>query len=315
VIPVADLPSAIVRVRVLGSAAGGGFPQWNCNCRNCDGLRRGRIRARPRTQSSIAVSADGRSWILFDASPDILTQLQAFPEAQPARAIRDTALLGIVLTDSQVDHTTGLLMLREGSPLKVYCTDSVHDDLSTANPIFGILGHYCGVEWRRLHVRDTASFHVEGADGLSLSAVPLLSKAPPYSSHRHDPHEGDTLGLQVTDDATGRTMFYAPGLGRIEPHLRIILERADCLLVDGTFWSDGEMIDLNIGDKRAHDMGHLPQSGQGGMIEVLAGYPRARKILIHINNTNPILDEDSPERAQLASAGIEVAHDGMDFVV
>ena len=278
-------------------------------------MRHGRIRARPRTQSSIAVSADGRSWILFDASPDILTQLQAFPEAQPARAIRDTALLGIVLTDSQVDHTTGLLMLREGSPLKVYCTDSVHDDLSTANPIFGILGHYCGVEWRRLHVRDSASFHVEGADGLSLSAVPLLSKAPPYSSHRHDPHKGDTLGLQVTDDATGRTMFYAPGLGRIEPHLRIILERADCLLVDGTFWSDGEMIDLNIGDKRAHDMGHLPQSGQGGMIEVLAGYPRARKILIHINNTNPILDEDSPERAQLASAGIEVAHDGMDFVV
>jgi pyrroloquinoline quinone biosynthesis protein B len=261
------------------------------------------------------VSADGASWILFDASPDILAQLQAFPEAQPARAIRDTALLAIVLTDSQVDHTTGLLMLREGKPLKVYCTDSVHDDLSTANPIFGILGHYCGVEWRRLHVRDTASFHVEGADGLSLSAVPLLSKAPPYSSHRHDPHEGDTLGLQVTDDATGRTMFYAPALGRIEPHLRIILERADCLLVDGTFWSDGEMIDLNIGDKRAHDMGHLPQSGQGGMIEVLAGYPRARKILIHINNTNPILDEDSPERAQLASAGIEVAHDGMDFVV
>jgi pyrroloquinoline quinone biosynthesis protein B len=278
-------------------------------------MRRGRIRARPRTQSSIAVSADGQSWILIDVSPDILTQLHAFPEAQPARATRDTAIVGIVLTDSQVDHTTGLLMLREGQPLKVYCTDSVHVDLSTTNPLFGILGHYCGVEWRRLHVRDSTCFYVEGADGLSLNAVPLLSKAPPYSSHRHDPHEGDTLGLQVTDEATGRTMFYAPGLGRIESHLRAILERADCLLVDGTFWSDGEMIDQNIGDKRAHDMGHLPQSGQGGMIEVLTGYPHGRKILIHINNTNPILDEDSPERAQLASAGIEVAHDGMDFVV
>ena len=261
------------------------------------------------------MSADGASWILFDASPDILAQLQAFPEAQPARAIRDTALLGIVLTDSQVDHTTGLLMLREGSPLKVYCTDSVHDDLSTANPLFGILGHYCGVEWRQIHVRDTASFHVEGADGLSLRAVPLLSKAPPYSTHRHDPHEGDTLGVEVTDAKTGRTLFYAPGLGRIESHLPAVFERADCLLVDGTFWSDDEMIRLDIGAKRAHDMGHLPQSGRGGMIEVLAGYPRARKILIHINNTNPILDEDSPERAQLASAGIEVAHDGMDFVV
>jgi pyrroloquinoline quinone biosynthesis protein B len=261
------------------------------------------------------VSADGASWILFDASPDILAQLQAFPDAQPARAIRDTAIAGIVLTDSQVDHTTGLLMLREGKPLKVYCTDSVRDDLSTANPLFGILRHYCGVEWRRLQVRDMTRFQVDGADGLSLSAVPLESKAPPYSSHRHDPHEGDTLGLQVTDEASGTTLFYAPGLDRIEPHLRVIFENADCLLLDGTFWSDGEMIDLNIGDKRAHEMGHLPQSGEGGMIEVLAVYPRARKILTHINNTNPILDEDSPERAQLASAGIEVAHDGMDFVV
>jgi pyrroloquinoline quinone biosynthesis protein B len=315
VIPAVALFSALVKVRVLGSAAGGGFPQWNCNCRNCDGLRRGRIRARPRTQSSIAVSADGKSWILFDASPDILTQLLAFPEAQPARAIRDTAIAGIVLTDSQVDHTTGLLMLREGKPLKVYCTDSVHDDLSTTNPLFGILGHYCGVEWRRLHFRDTTSFHVEGAEGLSLRAVPLESRAPPYSTHRHDAHQGDSLGLQVTDKATGTTLFYAPGLGRIEPHLRLVFEDADCLLLDGTFWSDDEMIRLAISDQRAHDMGHLPQSGQGGMIDVLAGYPDARKILIHINNTNPILDEDSAERAQLASAGIEIAHDGMELVV
>jgi pyrroloquinoline quinone biosynthesis protein B len=169
-----------VKVRVLGSAAGGGFPQWNCNCRNCDGLRRGRINARSRTQSSIALSADGASWILVDASPDILMQLQAFPQAQPARAIRDSAIVGIVLTDSQVDHTTGLLMLREGRPLQVHCTDSVHDDLRTANPLFGILGHYCGVEWRRLETRDTARFQVEGAEGLSLRAVPVASKGPPY---------------------------------------------------------------------------------------------------------------------------------------
>jgi pyrroloquinoline quinone biosynthesis protein B len=261
------------------------------------------------------VSADGANWILVDASPDILAQLRSFPEAQPARAIRDTAFVGIVLTDSQVDHTTGLLMLREGMPLKVYCTDPVREDLSTANPLFGILSHYCGVAWRRLAVRDAVSFHVEGAEGLSLRAVPLMSKAPPYSTHRHDPHEGDTLGLHVTDEVTGRTLFYAPGLGRIEPHLRGIFEDADCLLVDGTFWSDAEMIELGITDKRAQDMGHLPQSGRGGMIEALAGCPRARKVLIHINNTNPILDEDSGERAQLAAAGIEVAHDGMEIVV
>jgi pyrroloquinoline quinone biosynthesis protein B len=306
---------SIVKVRILGSAAGGGFPQWNCNCRNCDGVRSGRIRARPRTQSSIAVSADGASWILFDASPDILTQLQAFPQAQPARAIRDTAIVGIVLTDSQVDHTTGLLMLREGRPLQVYCTDSVHDDLTTANPLFGILGHYCGVEWRRLELRDSGRFHVEGADGLSIRAVPLMSRAPPYSPRRHDPHQGDTLGLQVTEEATGRTLFYAPGLGEMEPHLSVIFEGADCLLLDGTFWGDDEMIRQNVGDKRAQDMGHLPQSGRGGMIEVLADYPHARKVLVHINNTNPILDEDSAERTKLVAAGIEVAHDGMELVV
>jgi pyrroloquinoline quinone biosynthesis protein B len=261
------------------------------------------------------VSDDGASWILVDASPDILAQYQAFPQAQPARAIRDTAIVGIVLTDSQIDHTTGLLMLREGRPLQVYCTDPVHDDLSTVNPLFGILGHYCGVERRRLDTRDAADFHVEGADGLSLRAVPLASKAPPYSTHRHDPHEGDTVGLLVTDEVTSRTLFYAPGLGRMEQHLRAIFERADCLLVDGTFWSEDELIRLHISDQRAQDMGHLPQSGPAGMIDVLGGYPLARKVLVHINNTNPILGEDSPERAQLAAAGIEVAHDGMELVV
>jgi pyrroloquinoline quinone biosynthesis protein B len=278
-------------------------------------LRRGRIRARPRTQSSIAVSADGASWILFDASPDILTQYRAFPQAQPARAIRDTAVVGVVLTDSQIDHTTGLLMLREGRPLQVYCTDAVHDDLSTVNPLFGILGHYCGIEWRRLDLRDAMGFHVEGAGGLSLRAVPLVSKAPPYSVHRHNPIAGATVGFHVTDDATGRTLFYAPGLGRMEAHLHSIFERADCLLVDGTFWSEDELIRLQISNKCAQDMGHMPQSGPEGMIDVLANYPRARKVLVHINNTNPILDEDSAERAQLTAAEIEVAHDGLELLV
>jgi len=304
-----------VRVRVLGSAAGGGFPQWNCNCGNCDGLRQGRIRASPRTQSSIAVSVDGTNWILVDASPDILTQLAAFPEAQPARRIRDTAIAGVVLTDSQLDHTTGLLMLREGRSLQVYCTDSVHNDLSTGNPLFHLLRHYCGVEWRRVGTEGEGRFRVGGVPGLSLYAVPLVSKAPPYSRHRRDSHEGDTVGLHVTDDATGRTFFYAPGLGMMEPHLHAIFERVDCLCVDGTFWSSDELIRLGVSDLHAQDMGHLPQSGRGGMIELLAAYPRARKVLAHINNTNPILDEDSPERAQLMDLGIEVAHDGMELVI
>lgn len=304
-----------MRVHVLGSAAGGGFPQWNCNCANCDGLRHRRIRARPRTQSSIAVTSDSANWILVDASPDILSQLRALPELQPARAVRDTGIVGVVLTDSQIDHTTGLLMLREGAPLRVYCTEEVRDDLTRFNPLFGILDHYCGVLWQRLDTEDGERFRVTDADGLSLRAIPLASKAPPYSPHRNAPHAGDTLGVEVTDERTGRTLFYAPGLRRIEPSVRAAFERADCLLVDGTFWSEDEMVRLGIGDKHAEDMGHLPQSGTGGMIEVLTTYARPRKVLTHINNTNPILDEDSPERARLAAAGIEVAYDGMELVL
>jgi pyrroloquinoline quinone biosynthesis protein B len=304
-----------VIVHVLGSAAGGGFPQWNCNCRNCDGLRRGRIKAVPRTQSSIAVSADGASWALFNASPDILAQLRTFPEAQPARAVRDTAIVAVVLVDSQIDHTTGLLMLREGRPLTVYSTDCVRDDLTTGNPLFSVLDHYCGVAWQPMSTGANAFFRINGLSGLAFRAVALASKAPPYSAHRLAPREGDNVGMVVRDEATGRTLFYAPGLGQMESHLGPVFENASCLLLDGTFWTDDEMIRAGIADKQARDMGHLPQSGPGGMLEVLSHYARPRKVLIHINNTNPILDEDSPERAQLSAAGIEVACDGMRLVV
>jgi pyrroloquinoline quinone biosynthesis protein B len=304
-----------VIVHVLGSAAGGGFPQWNCNCRNCDGLRQGRINARARTQSSIAVSADGGNWVLCNASPDILAQLRGFPPLQPARAVRDTAIVGVVLVDSQIDHTTGLLMLREGKPLRVYATDSVREDLTTGNPVFKLLEHYCGIDWQRMGTGPEAGFRIDGVSGLQFRALALVSKAPPYSPHRQQPREGDNVGILVRDEASGRTLFYAPGLGAFEPQLAPIFATADCLLVDGTFWSDDEMVRLQISAKRAQEMGHLALSGPGGMIEVLGAYPHPRKVLIHINNTNPILDEDSRERAELAAAGIEVAHDGMDIVL
>lgn len=302
-------------VHVLGSAAGGGFPQWNCNCRNCDGLRRGSLNAKARTQSSIAVSADGGNWVLLNASPDILQQLRSFPPFQPARAVRDTALAAVVLVDSQIDHTTGLFMLREGRPLRVYATECVREDLTTGNPVFKILDHYCGIVWERMGTEAEAQFEIEGVPKLVFRAVALVSKAPPYSPHREHPRPGDNVGILVRDDASRRTLFYAPGLGQIEPRLEAIFGAADCLLVDGTFWSDDEMIREQISAKRARDMGHLSLSEPGGMIDVLSRYPRPRKVLIHINNTNPILDEDSPERARLSASGIEVAHDGMDIVL
>jgi pyrroloquinoline quinone biosynthesis protein B len=303
-----------MRVRVLGSAAGGGFPQWNCNCRNCEGLRQGRVRAAARTQSSIAVTGDSRSWVLCNASPDILTQLKAFPAAQPGRAIRDTGLAAVVLVDAQVDHTTGLVMLREGKPLEIWCSARVEEDLMTGYPILPILRHYCGVHTHRLPFAPEP-FTIPKAPGLRFTAVPLKSKAPPYSPHREAPGEGDNIGLRVEDTATGRNLFYAPGFGEMEPHLAPYLAQADCLMLDGTFWTDDEMLRLGIAPKGARELGHLPQSGPGGMLELLAPLARPRKILIHINNTNPILNEDSPQRRELDAHGIEVSYDGMDITL
>ena len=232
---------------------------------------------------------------------------------QPARAIRDTGLVGIILIDAQIDHTTGLLMLREGTQKReIYCTDMVKNDLTSGNPLFNILGHYCGVNWHQVPI-DGQSFEIPGAANLRFTAFPLKSKAPPYSQHRYDSHVGDTIGVRVEDTRTGKNLFYAPGLGEIEPHLPPLFENADCVMVDGTFWTNTEMIDLGLMDKTARDIGHLPQSGAGGMMEVLSGFAKPRKVLIHINNTNPILNEDSPERAQLGAAGIEVSYDGMEI--
>ena len=305
-----------MRIRVLGSAAGGGFPQWNCNCPNCDGVRKGTINAKRRTQSSIAVSSNDVDWLLFNTSPDILTQFQQFPESQPARSIRDTAFKSIVLLDAQIDHTTGLFMLRESkTPLNIYCTDMVYEDLTTGNPIFKILEHYCGVNWHQIHTTEDNAFVPEGISNIKVKAIPLSSKAPPYSPHRHDPHEGDNLGILLEDLTTGEKTFYAPGLGQIESHIKPYMEEADCLLVDGTCWTNDEMKSLGIANKMSLDMGHLPQSGPGGMIEVLRPLPAKKKVLIHINNTNPILREDSEQRGQLTQEKIEVAYDGMDFVV
>jgi pyrroloquinoline quinone biosynthesis protein B len=310
----------VILIQVLGSGAGGGFPQWNCNCHNCSRLRKGEFKGQARTQSSIAASTNGTDWVLFNTSPDILKQLQAFPAIQPGRALRDTGIRGIVLIDSQIDHTTGLLMLREHhQPLEVYCTESVYHDLTTYNPLFKVLDHYCTVNWHPIQLprEDTPgkAFLVEGIEGLRLVPIPLRSKAPPYSPHRHHYHVGDTIGVQIEDLTTKKNLFYAPGLGQIETHILPLMEEANCLLVDGTFWSEDEMQRKGIAKKHAAEMGHLPQSGQRGMMNIMASLTKPRKVLIHINNTNPILDEESPERAQLEDAGIEVAFDGMEIIL
>jgi pyrroloquinoline quinone biosynthesis protein B len=304
-----------MRIHVLGSAAGGGFPQWNCNCPNCAAFRAGTLRARARTQSSIAITAAGADWVLFNASPDILAQIRTFPELQPARAVRDTAIAAIVLIDGQIDHTTGLLMLREGKPLEIYCTDVVHKDLTRGNPVFGILGHYCGVSRHRIET-DATPFAIPAAPGLEFQAITLRSKAAPYSPHRDNPQPGDNIGVTIRDTLTERRLFYAPGLGEIEPHVWEAMRLADCVMVDGTFWDEHEMVKLGISTKRAREIGHLPQSGPGGMMEWLGKLPqKTRKVLIHINNTNPILDDEGAQRRELSASGIEVAYDGMELTL
>lgn len=302
-----------MKIRVLGAGAGGGFPQWNCNCHNCSGVRKGSLKATPRTQSSIAVSSNGEHWVLFNASPDIRTQLEHFPAAHPKQGIRDSGIKAIILIDSQIDHTTGLLMLRESTlPLEIWCSEMVRQDLSTGFPLFDMLKHYCGVNHHAVPL-DGSGFSIPGINDLRFHSHSLKSKAPPYSPHRHDPHDGDNIGVVIEQVSTGKTLYYAPGLGEIEPHVKSAIETSDCVLVDGTFWQHDEMERAGISTKRALEMGHLPQSGKGGMMETLANAPGARKIVIHINNTNPILDEDSPERKMLTTAGIEVAFDGLEI--
>ncbi len=298
-------------IQILGSAAGGGFPQWNCNCRNCRGVRAGTLRAQPRTQSSIALSDDGEHWILCNASPDIRVQLESFPTLQPARKLRDTAIGAVILLDSQIDHTTGLLSLREGCPHQVWCTEMVHQDLSSGFPLFPMLSHWNGGLQHNLITLDGEPFSIPACPGLRITAIALRSSAPPYSPHRGNPHPGDNIGLFVEDTRSGRSLFYAPGLGQVDDSLMAWMGRADCLLVDGTLWRDDEMRVCEVGDKLGREMGHLAQSGPGGMIEVLDSLAGPRKVLIHINNTNPILDVDSTERAILAEHDIEVAWDGM----
>lgn len=301
-------------IRILGSAAGGGFPQWNTNVGLNRRFHEGNTRASARTQSSIAVSADGERWLLVNASPDVRQQVLDFPELRPAAETRGTGVAAILLMDSQIDHTAGLLMLREGEPLPIWSTRPVFEDLTTGLPLLNVLDHFCGAKW---HEIDTAapSFAIDGLAGLSFRAVELSSAAPPYSPHRNDPHPGDNIGLLVRDDATGGTLFYAPGLGTPDESIAAIARDADCLLVDGTFFTETEMIDQGVGVKPAAAMGHLPQSGDDGMLAWLAQFPDTRRVLIHINNTNPILDPDSDARAVVEDADVEVSYDGMEIRV
>ncbi|MBU2979261.1 pyrroloquinoline quinone biosynthesis protein PqqB [Alteromonas sp. C1M14] len=303
-----------MHIRVLGAGAGGGFPQWNCHCRNCKGVRSGSIEAKARTQSSIAVSANGKDWVLINASPDIRQQINQTPALWPQCETqqRGTAIRSIILTDSQIDHTTGLLTLREGLPLPVYCTDVVYEDLTEAFPLFPMLKHWNGgLQRRPIDTDEKAAFTPEGAEGLIFKPIVLASNAPPYSAYRDNIVPGNNIGLHIEDTHTGEIVFYAPGCVQASPLVERTLAQAQCVLFDGTLWLDDEMITNGFSQRLGTQMGHMPVNGEDGAVALLNRFAIKRKILIHINNTNPVLDESSDAHQYLLDNDIELAYDGM----
>jgi pyrroloquinoline quinone biosynthesis protein B len=269
-----------VRVRVLGSAAGGGFPQWNCHCDTCEAAREG-VRARPRTQSSLAIRGDDGPWFLVNASPDLRQQLETLSRGR-VNGIRASPIAGVLVTDAEIDHTAGLLLLRESpAPIRVFGDPGIEQALH--DTLLAMLGRFCGVDWQPL----------EPGRELALEGFTV---------------ERFASGLTFRDGAA--VVTYAPALARIDDDVAARFAASDLVLVDGTFWTEDEIPRLGISTRAASDMGHVPLSG--GTLDLLAKLERPRKVLVHINNTNPILLEDSPEREQVNRAGVEVAYDGLE---
>jgi pyrroloquinoline quinone biosynthesis protein B len=305
-----------VQLVVLGAAAGGGFPQWNGNDEAARRARAGDPKAPPRTQSSLAVSADGERWVVINASPDIRQQIEATPALHPRRGKRDSPIASVVLTNGDVDHIAGLLTLRENHPLAVYATARVLAILSE-NSIFSVLDPAC-VDRRRIAPGET----FEAADregrgtGVRIEAFPVPGKV---ARHREDPSAGpdfgtapeDTIGLSISSRNSDAACFYIPGCAALSPALAERLRGAPLLLFDGTLFRDDEMLAAGVGAKTGRRMGHISVSGPDGAVAACAPLGIARKIFVHVNNTNPILLADTPERAEVEAAGWEVAYDGM----
>ena len=295
-------------VRILGSAAGGGYPQWNCNCHVCAAARNGGGRATPRTQSSIAVRADDGPWFLVNASPDLRQQLAELPGVA-TDSLRITPVAGVILTDAEIDHTAGLLLMRESNvPLEIYSSEAVRHALTEHYPVLTMLDRYCGVRWSRLDPGD----RIVLGGSLEIEAFRTGGDPPLYLVG--DPHGITSMGLTIHDRFSGGTLTYAPALEAVDDALIARLRSSDTVMVDGTFWTADELVSLGLAERDAHAMGHMPLSGPDGTLAVLESLP-ARAILVHINNTNPILLDDSAEHAAVTAGGVGIATDGMEIAL
>jgi pyrroloquinoline quinone biosynthesis protein B len=280
----------LIRIHILGCAAGGGLPQWNCACANCVAARSGKIA--PQTQSSIAISSEtSREWFLINASPDLTRQIESTTQLQPRHgSLRNTPVAGVFLTNADIDHALGLLLLRQQeTPLVVYAAEETQTALAWVE---NVLVRFCGIEWRKI---DADFQSLRGS--LAFRAIEL-----PRS-----------VAFQFRDDSSGATALFAPSVGELSKELQNAVHASDVVLFDGTFWSDGEVRVVRPGARTAREMNHLPISD--GSLGLLHQSPARRKIYTHINNTNPILMPGTRERAQVEQAGIEVARDGLEITL
>ncbi|SDG10569.1 pyrroloquinoline quinone biosynthesis protein B [Limimonas halophila] len=305
-----------MRAIVLGSAAGGGFPQWNCGCGNCARAWRGDPDAVPRTQSALAVTADERRWLLLNASPDLRQQILTTPALHPRSAPRGSPIAAVAVTNADVDHLAGLLTLRESQPLALYGTARAHAAL-TGSPVFEVLDR-ATVSRRELPLEATTPVHdAEGAGiGLWLTAFAVPGKVARYLETGDDPaalagSPGDTIGLAVAD-ADGRRMVYIPGCAAVDQRVTRRVAGAEALFFDGTLYRDDELIRAGLGAKTGARMGHVPVAGPGGSMAALADVKVRRRVYVHVNNSNPMIRADTPERAEVEAAGWTVAFDGLE---
>jgi pyrroloquinoline quinone biosynthesis protein B len=301
-----------MRIRILGSAAGGGVPQWNCRCANCEAARAGSGAVQPRTQSSVAVSADGRRWWLLNASPDIRQQILSFPPLGPGEGVRrGQGIVGCVLTDAEMDHTAGLLFLREGTSFAVLATPLVRGWLNRQLPIEPLLGHFAKPVWSDLSLGEPLL--LPGEETLTIEAFEVDRHVPRFADGESASAVGSVIGLRLVDRKTAGKLVYVPCAGDIGGKLRTISVDADAVLLDGTFWSDDEPIHAGIGSRTARQMGHLPVTGAEGSLAWLSTLPAKHRVYVHINNTNPMLNERGSEHRLVHDSGVRVGTDGDTF--
>jgi pyrroloquinoline quinone biosynthesis protein B len=306
------------QIIVLGAAAGGGFPQWNCNCTNCQLAWQGSDRVKPRTQSSLAISADSKHWVIFNASPDIRQQIAATPELHPRFGTRDSPISSIVLTNADVDHVAGLLTLRERQGFRLYATGRVQSVLQS-NPIMKVMNPDF-VKREALDLNQSTEIRDAGGNptGIQITLFAVPGKVALYledetAGDNFGSVDEDTVGVAISSDNSTKTVFYLPGCAAMPEWLQQKLRGSDLVFMDGTTWDNDEMAQTGTGEKTSQRMGHMSMSGINGSLATFADLEVKTRVFVHINNTNPVLRLDSKEYQQVIEAGWVIAEDGMQF--